>query len=112
GIGRDTAVRDKTADVWIVGRRQHAGAGSLADAEEADTPRVSVGPAFEIGQGGLSVAHLAIGHPLQRFITWLRVAVALVTRFKSEDVESRFQQILAIRHTRPAIRAELQAEKD
>src|SRR5262245_17007326 len=56
--------------------------------------------------------NFVFGDPLKRLIIARSRRVSLAPRFAGENVVARVEQEVAIRNARPALRAELQAEKD
>ena len=50
----------------VAGRDAEGGPAAPADAEEADPGGVGVGPGPEVGERGLEVVDLVLGHPLER----------------------------------------------
>src|SRR6266849_3306414 len=82
----DQAVGHKAADAGIIDSGQQPGTGALADAEQTDAARVGVRPLLEVTQRRPGVLYFIIGHPLERFVVRLAVAVALVARLERKDV--------------------------
>src|SRR5262249_3028523 len=108
----EDAVRHTTAHIRISCCGEQTSASTLADAEEADSTRIRVRPGFQVGKCCPRVGDFESGYPLERFVACLVLAITLAARLKCEDVETGFQQVLAVRLTGPAIRTELEPEQD
>src|SRR5205823_159655 len=88
GIRTEGAVRNETSDIRIAGSGHQPSSRALADAEETDTARVGVRPAFQVSECCLGVMYLVVGHPLEWVVAGMAVALSLVARLESEDVET------------------------
>ncbi|TXT25881.1 MAG: hypothetical protein FD138_2903 [Planctomycetota bacterium] len=88
------------------------GTTASADPKQSQRQLVEIGPRINVVDHRVEVQDFILRQPVQRHITWHRVAVAVIAKVERQHMEAGSRQCRAIQHRRPMIAGELRAEHD